>query len=67
MSRVLLRGEPQRFLPVKLAMTDIAYDIFIDTGVDISPLPVWMEEWQDPDSYPTPALLRDIANEGVRL
>lgn len=64
---VLLGGEPQRFLPVKLAMSALSYDIFLDTGVDISPLPIWLDEWNNPDDYPAPALLHDVASEGVRL
>ena len=64
---VILGGEPRRFLPVKLAMVDVAYDVLLDTGVDISPLPVWRCEWNDPDGYPSPALLRNIAGEGIRL
>jgi predicted nucleotidyltransferase len=64
---VLLRGEPARFLPVKLALADIAFDVLIETGIDISPLPVWQQEWAHPDAYVNPALLRNIAREGVRL
>lgn len=64
---VLLREPRQRFLPTALAMSDAAYDVFLDTGVDISPLPIWLDEWEDPDNYSNPALLRNIANEGLRL
>lgn len=64
---VILRGEPKRFLPVKLAMSALSYDIFLDTDVNISPLPIWLGEWNDPANYPTPALLHSVATEGVRL
>lgn len=64
---VLLRGEHQRFLPIKLAMADVAFDVLLDTGINISPLPVWLDEWEHPESYSNPALLRKIAEEGVRL
>ncbi len=64
---VLLRGEHQRFLPTKLAMTDAAFDVLLETGVNISPLPVWLDEWEHPESYPNPALLQKIAEEEVRL
>ena len=62
---VLLDGERQRFLPVKLAMSDIAYDVLLDTGIDISPLPVWTEEWRNPDNHSNPTLSRNIADEGI--
>ncbi|OIQ70837.1 nucleotidyltransferase domain protein [mine drainage metagenome] len=64
---VLLRGEHQRLLPTTLAMADIAYDVLLETGVNITPLPVWMDEWESPETYSNPPLLRNIAREGVRL
>nr|WP_288118129.1 nucleotidyltransferase domain-containing protein [Thiomonas sp.] len=64
---VLLRGEHQRLLPATLAMADVAYDVLLETGVNITPLPIWMDEWEHPETYSNPALLRNIAQEGVRL
>jgi len=64
---VLLRGEHQRFLPTKLAMADIALDVLLETGIDISPLPVWLDEWEHPETWSNPRLLENIASEGIRL
>jgi predicted nucleotidyltransferase len=64
---VLLRGERQRLLPTKLAMADIAFDVMLDTGILISPLPIWMEEWESPQDYNNPSLLANIEREGIRL
>lgn len=64
---VLLAGEHQRFLPTKLAMADVAFDVMLETGIRISPLPVWLDEWEHPDDYSNPELLENIAREGVRL
>lgn len=64
---VLLRGDHQRFLPTKLAMADVAFDVLLETGVNISPLPVWLDEWEHPEAYSNPALLRNIASEGIPL
>jgi predicted nucleotidyltransferase len=64
---ILLRGEHQRFLKAKLDMADVAFDVLLETGILISPLPVWMDEWEHPESYVNPALLRNIDREGVRL
>ena len=38
---VLLRGHRGKFVDTKLAMADIAYDVLLETGVHIQPLPVW--------------------------
>lgn len=64
---ILLRGAHQRFLPTKLAMADVAFDVLLETGINISPLPVWVDEWEHPETYSNPLLLKNIANEGVRL
>ncbi|MDZ7787431.1 MAG: nucleotidyltransferase domain-containing protein [Halofilum sp. (in: g-proteobacteria)] len=64
---VLLRGEHQRLLPVKLDMADTAFDVMLETNVLVSPLPVWLDEWTHPESHSNPALLRAIDREGFRL
>ena len=64
---VLMNGERQSVLPTTLAMADVAYDVLLETGINISPLPVWMDEWLHPERSSNPALLRNIAREGVRL
>lgn len=63
---IILRGEHQRFLPTKLAMSDMAFDVLLETGINISPLPVWLDEWEHPETYANPRLLQNIEREGVR-
>jgi predicted nucleotidyltransferase len=64
---VLLKGEHQRFLPTKLAMSDVAFDVLLETGINISPLPIWIDEWEHPENYSNPDLLMNIATDGVQL
>lgn len=64
---VLLRGAHQRFLPTKLDMADVAFDVLLDTGVRIQPFPIWEDEWAHPEEYVNPHLLDNIAHEGIRL
>jgi len=64
---VLLRSEHQRFLTAKLEMADVAFDVLLETGILISPLPIWLDEWEHPEHYANPALLRNIHREGIRL
>ncbi len=64
---VLLSGKHQRFLSTKLAMADIAFDVLLETGINISPLPIWLDEWEHPERYSNPSLLHNIAREGVRV
>ncbi|MGH8503701.1 MAG: nucleotidyltransferase domain-containing protein [Gammaproteobacteria bacterium] len=64
---VLLPGPRGQFLDTKLALADIAYEVLLETGVLIQPLPVWEDEWEHPESYTNPALLQTINREGLRL
>lgn len=64
---VLLKGEKGPFIKTKMALDDIAYDVLLSTGIRIQPLPIWEEEWAHPESYSNPALLQNIAREGIAL
>jgi len=64
---ILLRGRPGKFVSTKLAMDDLAYDVLLEMGIRIQPLPVWEEEWNHPESYSNPRLLHNIEREGIWL
>lgn len=64
---VLLRGAHQRLVPTVLAMANIAFDVLLETGINISPLPIWLDEWEHPETYSNPKLLQNIASQCIRL
>lgn len=64
---VFLNGDADSFVRTKLAMADIAYDVLLEKGVLIQPLPIWEQEWQHPERYPNPRLLANIRPEGIAL
>ncbi len=64
---VLLHGHPGKFIATKLEMADIAYDVLLETGILIQPLPIWEDEWRHPETYANPLLLHNIEREGIRL
>ena len=64
---VILHGAHQPFLDTKLAMADLAYDVLLETGVLIQPLPIWEGEWNQPSMFTNPDLLQRIQIEGVWL
>jgi predicted nucleotidyltransferase len=64
---VILHGAKGPFVDTKLAMADLAYDVLLETGILIQPLPVWEEEWAHPETFINPDLLRNISRDGVRL
>lgn len=63
---VILRGK-QRVLPTALEMADVAYAVLLETRINVSPLPVWLDEWRRPETHCNPELLRRIAAEGIPL
>ena len=64
---VLLRGNHLPFVKTKLKMADVAVDVMMVTGTLIQPLPIWIDEWEHPESYSNPALLMNIRAEGVEI
>ncbi len=64
---VLLQGTRGQFLDTKLEMVDIAYDILLETGIYIQPLPIWESEWEHRKSHSNPRLLENIEREGIAL
>jgi DNA invertase Pin-like site-specific DNA recombinase/predicted nucleotidyltransferase len=48
-------------------MAGIAFDVMMETGVLIDPLPVWKTELERPEQFSNPALLRNIQRDGLHL
>jgi predicted nucleotidyltransferase len=64
---VVLSGPPGGTIATMLDMIDAAYEVELDTGLVISPLPIWQLQWEHPEQFSNPSLLRAIKQEGVRL
>jgi uncharacterized protein len=41
--------------------------VLLDTGVLISPLPIWIEDWLDPSHHNNPWLIHNIKREGLPI
>ncbi|PRC90987.1 nucleotidyltransferase family protein [Solimicrobium silvestre] len=64
---VLLSGQHGKFMDAKMAMSDIAFDVMLDTGIRVEAIPLWEDEWANPDAYRNPFLLRNIERDGIIL
>jgi len=64
---VLLPGNSGKFLDTKFFMDDLAYEVLLETGIRIQPLPIWQSEWDHPEIYSNPQLILSIKKEGVPL
>lgn len=54
-------------IDTKLALADLAYDVLLATGVLISPMPIWEDDWMHPDRHFNPRLVENIKREGIPL
>jgi len=64
---VILKGERGDRYKVSGDMAGIAFDVMMETGVLVSPLPLWEEEFRQPERFSNPALIANIKREGLRL
>ena len=48
-------------------LAGIAYDVLLDTGVLIQPIPIRLDDWNHPEQHPNPALIATIQREGRPL
>jgi len=64
---VILEGERGDRYEVSGDMAGIAFDVMLETGVLVSPLPLWEEEFRQPERFSNPALIANIKREGLRL
>ncbi len=64
---VLLAGPQGSTVDKMLEMIGAAYEIELESGIVVSPLPIWQEQWDHPERFSNPGLLRNIKRDGVRL
>jgi predicted nucleotidyltransferase len=58
---VLLRGTRGKQFEVVLDLSGLAFDVLLETGILIQPLPIWEDEWNHPETFSNPQLLLNIA------
>lgn len=49
------------------AFADMTFDILVETGIALSPMAFWHDDFEHPDHASNPALIRNIQREGIRL
>ncbi len=64
---VLLPGVHGSTVNTMLEMIDVAYEVELESGIVVSPLPIWQDQWDHPEQFSNPGLIRNIQREGVRL
>lgn len=54
-------------METRLALADIAFDVLLETGVLVSPLPISLSEWEHPETHSNPVLIKNIQEDGVPI
>ena len=60
---IIGQGEAKK--KVAIAMRNRFRRMLLDDDLLISPLPLWRQEWENPDQYNNPFLIFNIKREGV--
>lgn len=61
---IIIHRINMRHMDISLDMGDIAYDVLLETDIDISPIPIFSDNWSNPSKFSNPELLQNIAREG---
>jgi predicted nucleotidyltransferase len=48
-------------------LAELAYYVFLDTGILIQPVPISLKDWAHPEGFTRPGFLRNVAREGIIL
>jgi predicted nucleotidyltransferase len=62
---LILKGQVQPLVKTKMALSGLAYDVLLNTGVVIQALPIWESQWIQPYAYSNPRLLHNVVRDGV--
>ena len=64
---VIFKDEGSDRWALTRAMSGIAFDVMLETGILIQPLPLWEGELKRAELFTNPALIETIMREGWRL
>ncbi len=64
---VILKGERGDRYKVSGDMAGIAFDVMMETGILVDPLPLWEDELKRPEQFSNPTLIDNIKRDGLRL
>ena len=50
-----------------MMLAELAYYSYLDTGIMVQPVPIAIEDWLNPEGFPRPGFLKNVAREGIVL
>lgn len=64
---LILDDDVTDFVATKLELTKTAYDVLVETGIEVAPFPVPVTHWYLPSKAANPSLIEDIRKHGLRI
>lgn len=49
------------------SLAELAYDVFLESGILVQPVPISLGHWLHPERFPRPGFLRNVARDGIVL
>ncbi len=62
---ILAEGEADWDLVGDLA--ELACDVYLERGILVQPVPISLRHWLNPERFPRPGFLRNVARDGIVL
>lgn len=53
--------------PIVGMLAGLAFDVLMDTGILVQPVPISTLDWTHPEGFPRPGFLRNVAREGIAV
>jgi uncharacterized protein len=50
-----------------MMLAELAYYAYLDTGIMVQPVPIAIEDRQNPEAFPRPGFVKNVAREGIVL
>jgi len=48
-------------------LAELAFYVFLETGIQIQPVPISLKDWLHPEGFMRPGFLQNVAREGIVL
>ncbi len=64
---IVPHGERRDVWETAWTTSDITFEVLLETGVSVSPLPLWGDDLNHPERANNPALIRNIQRDGIRI
>jgi predicted nucleotidyltransferase len=53
--------------PIVELLGGLAFDVLMDTGILVQPVPISTFDWKHPERFTRPGFLRNVAREGIAV